>query len=123
MIWRAAHPERVYASNNRRYQTRRDTELIIVAQSWGDDIPRCRANVTPELSGILCAGKLQIDHLNGNGDHETFYHRTRGVLDGTRKLDDLRILCELHQAAYAIHREDSVGGSDPDDWQEPSEEL
>ena len=112
--WYKAHPEQI--KNSRRVI--RETELLIIAQRWGDEFPRCRADATPSLIDVPCRGKLQVDHLNGGGREELTWSRLMGVCNGTRKLDDLRVLCELHQAAYAIHRGDSVGGSDPDEWQD-----
>jgi len=119
--WRARNPEKVRelrARNATDLRIRASTEMLIVAQSWGDDVPRCRADVTLELLDTPCRGDFQIDHINGGGRKETHDARVRGVLDGTRELGDLRVLCELHQARYAILRRNSTGGSDPKDWEE-----
>ena len=132
----AAHPEKMKARAKAYYsthpekkkkktalakiysRTQRALEIIIVAQRWGDDIPRCRSDLTPGLSVISCFGALQIDHINGGGRKELMArNRSHAVINGTRALDDLRILCELHQACYAILHGDSVGGSLPEDWE------
>jgi hypothetical protein len=91
-------------------------EMVIVAQACGDDTPRCRADLSPRLFDVPCRGALQIDHINGGGRKEHRGKRVRGVINGQRGLDDLRILCELHQWYYAILRKDSPGGSDPKEW-------
>jgi len=44
--------------------------------------------------------------------------RRKNVLNGTRDLSDLRVLCERHNFEYALQREDTTGGSDPKDWEE-----
>ena len=110
--YRKANNEKVKGYRERM----RDLELLIIAQRWEDDVPRCRADLTSGLKETAaCSTKLQIDHMNGGGRQEG-YRRQQGVVNGTRELDDLRILCELHQQAYAILRGDTNGGSDSRDW-------
>lgn len=113
--YRMAHREEL-----RTYHTAcRGIEMIIIAQRWGDDIPRCRSDLTPELSAVPCAGALQVDHINGGGRKEgAAGTRTRHVINGTRPLDDLRLLCEQHQASYSVLHGDSSGGSRLEDWEE-----
>ena len=97
----------------------RSQEMLIIAQANGDDTPRCRADLTPELLDVPCRGKLQIDHINGDGSSEQRgTGRTWKVVHGGRELNDLRVLCELHQWYYAIKRGDTIGGSDPGEWSE-----
>lgn len=112
---RSQRPE-VRERRRERMRLNQCLELIILAQYRGDDVPRCRADLTPGLSGP-CRGKYQVDHINGNSIQESRSRRQHGVMDGTRALDDLRVLCELHQAEYAIVRGDSSGGSSPEDWE------
>ena len=116
--YREAHRDVLNAEENIRYHELASLEMLIVAQARGNDLPVCRADLTPELVSIPCRGALQIDHLNGGGHKERSWNRIRGVVKGMRALDDLRVLCELHQAAYAILRGDSVGGSDPKAWED-----
>lgn len=74
----------------------------IVARSRGDEVPRCRIDLTPDtpVSGLPCSGRLQIDHMNGRGYPETglnprkFYKQ---IVTGERNLSDLRLVCQLHQ--------------------------
>jgi len=122
--WRLTH-ESEYRNYLKRWRRKsnynwihRENELLIIAQSWKDDVPRCRADLTPNLMDIPCKGRLQVDHMNGNGQKEHGFDRTNDVVQGRRRLDDLRVLCELHQWYHAILREDSPGGSDPKDWEE-----
>src|SRR3990167_5167096 len=101
------------------YKLRKSTEAIIIAQRWDDEVPRCRADLTPGLLEIPCKGRLQIDHINGGGKKEGQpSYRTQGVINGTRELDDLRILCERHNFEYALRRGDTMGGFDGSDWEE-----
>jgi len=118
IVYREKHREKFNAQELARYYKLKFLEMSIIAQFSGDDVPRCRADLTPELLQFHCLGALQIDHINGGGHKERSWNRIRGVVNGTRELYDLRVLCELHQSAYAILRGDSVGGSDPKDWEE-----
>ena len=113
-----AHKEEIKARMSARYFELTSLEMVIVAQIHGDEVPRCRADLTSELLDTPCHGALQIDHINGGGNEEPWWIRVRGILDGTRGLDDLRVLCALHQARYAILRGDARGGSYPKDWEE-----
>jgi len=115
------HKKEVARRNKAYRETCRDLEMVIIAQRWGDDIPRCRFDLTPGLSSIQCIGALQIDHINGNPGgqqhREKSIDRTLGVINDIRALDDLRILCEQHQWSYAILKGNSIGGSRLEDWE------
>lgn len=74
-----------------------------VAAGNGDPIPRCRIDLTPNtsVSDLPCRGILSIDHINGGGRQEfrksgswKFYF---GIARGKRGINDLRLLCRLHQ--------------------------
>ena len=116
--WRQDNLERERARSRKLHSLSKSSEMVIVAQSKGDDVPRCRADLTPNLLVVTCAGKLQIDHMNGGGNEEGPGIRRKNVLNGTRDLSDLRVLCERHNFEYALQREDTTGGSDPKDWEE-----
>lgn len=112
-----------YQANKKKILTEggilRSQEMVIVAQMWGDDVPRCRADLTPGLLDAPCAGALQIDHINGGGGREQKgTGRTWKVVHGKRRVDDLRILCELHHWYHTILRNDNVGGSTTEEWEE-----
>ena len=115
--WRKAHPEKCQKYNRRFGKQRRDRELIIIAQVHGDDVPRCRADLTPGL-GLLCRGGPQVDHINGKGRLDK--GRQLRVIIGTYfPLDDLRILCQLHQYEYAILRRAFRSEARFEDWEDP----
>lgn len=125
--WRERHPDQVLANKIKKEQsgyykeyrkthnretlaaarlTRERNKIraqTIVSQRWGNDEPRCRYDTLPidnPLRTHSCFGQLQLDHMNGGGMAE--YQKgpswlfTR-ILNGERSLDDLRILCQLHQ--------------------------
>ena len=79
--------------------------MLRVAEHWGDSEPRCRFDTLPAgnpLREIQCDGRLEVDHMKGDGTQE---YRGGGdggglmrqIARGRRTMDDLRILCELHQ--------------------------
>ena len=85
---------------------RRQKALFVIARRWDDEEPRCRVDTLPEghpLKKHDCWGALEIDHLNGGGARERRAGKdsgpaiVRAITNGTRKVDDLRILCRLHQ--------------------------
>ncbi len=85
--------QRAYAAKTRAHC------MEIIAQRWGDAVPRCRFDTLPEnhpLRHAPCYGKLQADHMNGDGakDRRNFYC---AVASGKRGVEDLRVLCRLHQ--------------------------
>ena len=79
---------------------RRQAVFDKIAKFHGDNAPRCRIDLTPEtpVSDLPCRGVLTLDHINGNGRKDA-----RGsslayaILKGDRKMDDIRLLCQLHQ--------------------------
>lgn len=116
---REVYYEKIAPKERARMKLLRSQEMVIVAQIHGDATPRCRADLTPELLDLPCRGALQIDHINGNRIREFAQTRTYGVVDGSRNdIDDLRILCELHNYYYAILSKASRGGSLREDWEE-----
>lgn len=85
-------------------QSVRQRALLRIARYWGDAFPRCRFDTLPEghpLRKLPCYGALEIDHINGGGRQEALRNgRTataQFVARGTRGVEDLRILCRLHQ--------------------------
>lgn len=93
-----------------RYTRRaRKRALETIAKEWGLPKPKCQIGLTPNVptSDLPCLGQLQIDHINGGGGKE---RRRFGMVHlrinaGKRKLDDLRILCQLHQLWNQIRQE------------------
>jgi len=117
--YRKTHKKEIAATNAACFNLRQSIEAIIIAQIWGDEVPRCRADLTPEILVVPCLGLLQIDHMYGGGGKEGgTQSRMLRVIDGSRELDDLRILCERHNFEYALQRGDTRGGTDPKDWEE-----
>src|SRR3990167_4881318 len=56
-----------------RYLLPRERAMMIIAQRWGDDIPRCRSDtlsISHPLRAVPCFGALEIDHINGGGNIE-----------------------------------------------------
>jgi len=115
-VYRATHKKEIAAYRAAYYELDKSIEMIIIAQIWGDEVPRCRADLTPEILVVPCLGLLQIDHMYGGGGKEG--GRTRRVIDGSRYLDDLRILCERHNFEYALQRGETAGGFNSKDWEE-----
>ncbi|SRR6266487_1130592 len=92
-----------YMEKDRLYQIKLKREAFLkVAISKGDSNPRCRIDLTPNtaVSDLPCRGALQIDHMNGARD-ERRNGRTPNlygpIVRGKRSVDDLRVLCQLHQ--------------------------
>lgn len=101
--YRKAHHEETLTAARLVRARNRLVAMTIVAQRWGDDEPRCRFDTLPETHSLrtqACFGQLQIDHMRGGGTVEyergPFWLFTK-IRSGERKLDDLRILCQLHQ--------------------------
>lgn len=93
------------------YLIYRQRAFYIIAARWGDDEPRCRYDTLAKnhpLRTYPCYGKLEIDHMNGGGSAECRYRGPgrfttggknflQAIFTGERQLDDLRLLCQLHQ--------------------------
>lgn len=96
--WNRENKKR-HGENAAKYRKRlRIKALKLVAEHWGDDIPRCRVDSLPHnhhLFNVECFGQLQIDHMNGDGNHESGFVLYRNIVRG-RLLNDLRVLCALH---------------------------
>jgi hypothetical protein len=89
-------------NQQREYRLRiREKAMMVIAKNYGDSSPRCRPDTLGDhpLATLPCYGSIQIDHVNGGGRKElrspkTFYH---GIVNGSRQVNDLRLLCQLHQ--------------------------
>jgi hypothetical protein len=86
------------------HRQRRMEALSKIAARWNRPV-ECMIDLTPHaktwdvfLSTIPHAGPMEIDHLNGGGRHEGLGGAgiIYAVLSGRRSLNDLRILCALH---------------------------
>jgi len=94
-----------YRGEQRDYNREiRLTAMKTIAASFGDDEPKCRYETLPEghvLKEHICYGRLEIDHINGGGSEERRTKKgsilQRDIAFGRRSVDDLRILCQLHQ--------------------------
>lgn len=110
--YKELNPDKVKAWRDIMYKRQRLLAMLIIAQTYEDDLPRCRIDLTPNtpVSGLPCRGRLTIDHMNGGGGKET---RTalglfKDIIDGVRDVSDLRILCTLHQLWNQITEEDGI---------------
>lgn len=102
--WRKNNLQKTRRTVNDSKKRTRFRAMLIIAQRWGDDETRCRfdtLSVNHPLRFAPCYGDLWIDHMNGGGRVED---RKRGsnafymsIIEGDRTLDDLRLLCVLHQ--------------------------
>ena len=91
----------------KNYQRHKLKAFEKIASNYGDGVPRCRIDITPNtlVSDLPCRGKLTIDHMNGGGRRERqgkgMYRDTvifyRAINSGKRAVEDLRLLCQLHQ--------------------------
>ena len=92
------------AQSTARQKMLREKAIQKIAENRGDAVPRCRIDLTPSLVEVdVCAGWLEIDHLNGNPNKEgksagSFY---RKIVVGLRSVEDLRILCRRHNLYYS----------------------
>jgi hypothetical protein len=96
---------------SRKYH--RELKLVaqqIVAGVHEKDI-ECMIDLTPRavgdglpLSSLPHSSTLEIDHLNGGGhkEHEKIPHDQfyLGIIDGTYPIENLRLLCKLHNRMY-----------------------
>ena len=93
-----------YPNNKWRFRgyrvKRRALMLQKVAEFHGDPVPRCRIDLTSAspVSDLPCRGILTIDHMNGGGRKDVRgASLTYAIARGDRKLDDIRLLCQVHQ--------------------------
>ncbi len=87
-------------ARSRESSTKYDRKVYALALSVvADGLPECK------LEDDSCKGRLEIDHVNGDGAEERsekassrFY---RDIIDGERKTNDLRVLCSSHNRRKA----------------------
>ncbi len=94
---------RVYQrAYNKRMQ---DTTQAMIAAYHNRSL-ECMLDLTPRaqtyglvLQTVSCAGPLEIDHINGGGSRDSL-SLWRRIVHGQRQLDDLRLLCWVHNTLY-----------------------
>lgn len=121
-LWRYNHSTTGRANRRRYRQSRKgrdsrrrfDRCLGIRARSkiaafWNRP-EECMLDLTPKatlygvrLDTFPCAGPLEIDHMGGGGTREHHNGRRllfRKILSGRRDINDLRLLCFVHNRLY-----------------------
>jgi hypothetical protein len=94
------HPERMREKHRKQTANKRARAVSRIARRWGDSVPRCRYDTLPgnhPLRNLPCFGRLEIDHMKGDGNRERHRNRmTQSIASGKRGVHDLRLLCTLH---------------------------